>query len=54
MKQLNSYTPKCREEAVKLVLAQRMSLESAALRLSIPKGTLANCVMAAHFSFFSG
>jgi len=31
MKQLKSYTPECREEAVKLVLVQGMSLESAAL-----------------------
>lgn len=41
------YTPELREEAVKLVLAQGLSLEEAALRLSIPKGTLANWVSAA-------
>ena len=42
-----TYTPELREEAVKLVLAQGLSLEDAALRVSIPKGTLANWVSAA-------
>lgn len=42
-----TYTPELKEEAVKLVLAQGLSLEQAALRLSIPKGTLANWVVAA-------
>jgi transposase len=36
-----------REEAVKLVLAQGLSIEQAAARISIPKGTLANWVVAA-------
>ena len=47
MKKLNTYTPKLREEAVKLVLAQGLTLEEAALRLGIPKGTLGNWVSAA-------
>jgi transposase len=47
MKQLKTYTPELREEAVKLVLAQGLTLEEAALRLAIPKGTLANWVSAA-------
>jgi transposase len=47
LKKLNTYTPELREEAVKLVLAQGLTLEEAALRLSIPKGTLANWVSAA-------
>ena len=38
---------KLREEAVKLVLTQGLTLEDAALRLTIPKGTLANWVNAA-------
>jgi transposase len=47
LKQLKTYTPELREEAVKLVLAQGLTLEEAALRLVIPKGTLANWVSAA-------
>jgi transposase len=47
MKQLKTYTPELREEAVKLVLAQGLTLEEAALRLAIPKGTLGNWVSAA-------
>jgi transposase len=47
MKQLKTYTPELREEAVKLVLAQGLTLEEAALRLAISKGTLANWVSAA-------
>lgn len=42
-----TYTPELKEEAVKLVLAQGLSLDQAAVRLSIPKGTLANWVVAA-------
>jgi putative transposase len=41
------YTPELREEAVKLVLAQGLTLEDAAQRIAIPKGTLANWVNAA-------
>jgi transposase len=44
---LRTYTPEFRGEAVKLVLEQGLSLEEAAQRLSIPKGTLSNWVMAA-------
>lgn len=47
MKRSKTYTPELREEAVKLVLAQGLTLEDAALRLTIPKGTLANWVVAA-------
>jgi transposase len=42
-----TYTPEFRAEAVKLVLAQGLTLEEAAQRLDIPKGTLANWVSAA-------
>ena len=42
-----TYTPELKEEAVKLVLAQGLSLEQSAVRLSIPKATLANWVVAA-------
>jgi transposase len=41
------YTPEFRAEAVKLVTEQGLSQESAAQRLAIPKGTLANWVAAA-------
>jgi transposase len=47
MTKLNTYTPERREEALKLVLGQGLTLEQAALRLTIPKGTLANWVSAA-------
>lgn len=47
MKKLNTYTPELREEAVKLVLAQGLTLGDAAQRIAIPKGTLANWVSAA-------
>jgi len=39
---LRTYTPEFRAEAVKVVLEQGLSLEAAAQRLSVPKGTLAN------------
>lgn len=42
-----TYTPELREEVVKPVLKQGLTLEDAALRLTIPKGTLANWVAAA-------
>lgn len=42
-----TYSPELREEAVKLVLAQGLSIEQAAARVSIPKGTLGNWVVAA-------
>jgi transposase len=42
-----TYTPEFRAEAVKLVLSQGLTLEEAAQRLAIPKGTLANWVGAA-------
>ena len=44
---LRSYTPEFREEAVKTVLAQGLSLEEASQRLAVPKGTLANWVAVA-------
>jgi transposase len=47
MKRSKTYTPELREEAVKLVLTQGLTLEDAAMRLTIPKGTLANWVAAA-------
>lgn len=42
-----TYTQEFRAEAVKLVLAQGPTLEEAAKRIAIPKGTLANWVSAA-------
>lgn len=42
-----TYTPEFRAEAVKLVLAQGLSLEEAAKRIAIPKGTLVNWVSVA-------
>ena len=44
---LTTYTPEFRAEAVKLVLAQGLTLDEAAKRIPIPKGTLANWVSAA-------
>lgn len=44
---MKTYTPEFRAEAVKVVLAQGLSLEEAAQRLAIPKGTLVNWVSAA-------
>ena len=44
---LTTYTPEFRAEAVKLVLAQGLTLHEAAKRIAIPKGTLANWVSAA-------
>lgn len=41
------YTAEFRAEAVKLVLEQGLSLEAAGKRLAMPKGTLANWVLAA-------
>jgi transposase len=46
-KNVRTYTPEFRAEAVKLVLEQALSLEAAAQRLALPKGTLSNWVMAA-------
>ena len=48
MKKLKkTYPTALREEAVKLVLTQGLSIEQAAAGVSIPKGTLANWVAAA-------
>ena len=44
---LTTYTPEFPAEAVKLVLAQGLTLEEAAKRIAIPKRTLANWVSAA-------
>jgi transposase len=44
MKKQQRYTPEFRAEAVKLVTEQGLSQETAAKRLAIPKGTLANWV----------
>jgi transposase len=44
---LTTYTPEFRTEAVKLVLAQRLTIDEAAKRISIPKGTLVNWISAA-------
>jgi len=47
MKPKQSYSIEFRAEAVKLVLEQGLSQGEAASRLGIPKGTLANWVVAA-------
>ncbi len=39
---LTTYTPEFRAEAVKVMLAQKLSLEAAALRLATPKEALGN------------
>jgi transposase len=44
---MTKYPKEFRAEAVKLVLEQGMTLEEAAQKLGIPKGTLANWVAAA-------
>jgi len=46
-KELRTYTPEFRAEAVQLVLEQGLSLETASGRLAVPKGTWSNWVMAA-------
>lgn len=51
---LRTYTPEFRAEAVKLVLEQGLSLEAAAQRVTLPKGTLSNWVMAAKCGTSSG
>ena len=43
-KKVQSYTAEFRAEAVKLVLAQGLTLQEASQRISVPKGTLANWV----------
>ena len=45
MKRKQDYSPEFREEAVKLVMEQGLSLGEAAKRLTIPKGTLGNWVV---------
>jgi transposase len=45
--QTKTYTPEFRAEAVKLVLAQGLSLAEAAQRIAMPKGTLANWISSA-------
>jgi transposase len=50
MKKQQRYTPEFRAEAVKLVSEQGLSQETAAKRLAIPKGTLANWVAASKVS----
>jgi transposase len=46
MKNQQRYTPEFRAEAVKLVSEQGLTQETTAKRLVIPKGTLANWVVA--------
>ena len=43
-KKVQSYTTEFRAEAVKLVLAQGLTLQEVSQRISVPKGTLANWV----------
>ena len=50
MKKQQRYTPEFRAEAIKLVSEQGLSQETAAKRLAIPKGTLANWVAASKAS----
>jgi transposase len=47
MTKSRTYTPELREEAVKLVLAQGLTLDEATKRIGIPMGTLATWVKAA-------
>ena len=50
MKKQQRYTPEFRAETVKLVSEQGLYQETAAKRLSIPKGTLGNWVAASKAS----
>ncbi len=50
MKKQQRYTPEFRAEAVKLVTEQGLSQHTAAERLAIPKGTLANWIAASKAS----
>lgn len=50
MKKLQRYTPEFRAEAIHLVFEQSLSLETAAKRLGIPKGTLGNWMASAKSS----
>jgi transposase len=50
MKNQQRYTPEFRTEAIKLVTEQGLSQKTAAERLAIPKGTLANWVAASKSS----
>jgi transposase len=50
MKKQQRYTPEFRTEAIKLVTEQGLSQKTAAERLAIPKGTLANWVAASKSS----
>jgi transposase len=50
MERKQDYTPEFRAEAVKMVLAQGLSLAEAAKRLSVPKGRLANWMASARAS----
>ena len=45
MARSKTYTPELREEAVKLVLTQGLTLEDAALRLTIPRGCCETCII---------
>ncbi len=44
VKKVQSYTAEFRAEAVKVVLAQGLTLQETSQRISVPKGTLANWV----------
>jgi len=50
MKKLQRYTQEFRAEAINLVFEQSLSLETAAKRLGIPKGTLGNWMASAKSS----
>lgn len=52
MKKQQRYTQEFRAEAVKLVSEQGVSQETAAKRLAIPKGTLANWVEASKAAMY--
>lgn len=54
MKKPQNYTPEFRQEAVKAILEQNLSLSEASRRMSIPKGTLANWMASCRSSIKKG
>lgn len=50
MKKVQSYSPEFKEEAVKAIMEQGLSLSEGSRRLSVPKGTLANWMAATRVS----
>jgi transposase len=54
MRELRKYSAELKAEAVKLVVEQGLTQQDAAKRLSIPKGSIGNWVLAARASAVKG